>query len=487
MMRVLLCLCCIFLVMGDARAQRASHAPSLPAEKPARPDAPAKAPAPDLPAFQRVVGGCIAPMAPVVVEGNHLLRLTDAVFALRHQGNNHGMEAMQRTDTRAVLRLKQPGAVQGNLPYPLHVRVHGAWQDTGLTVTFCPTAGKNDAQARRNILILADRKDASVILNNLRDQQLQLVRDHDLPALGQHLFMVKASPEGDKLLSRLRRAFPEAQVDWNDDLSAAGLPRLYAKQMIGWPEDKACLSKASRLPIGMLDGEVAVDHPAFDGQKIHQRNFLEGAHADRQHATAIASLLVGSVPERYDGLLPGTPVYAAVVLRRADGQQLASLEAVAQGLNWLLHQNIRLMNVSLATSRRNRVLEQVFMRAAQKGALLFAAAGNEGPHAPPAYPAALEEVMAVTAVDAAGKPYAQANRGQYIDVAAPGVDVWVAEPEGGGAYRSGTSYAVPHALAGAALTLSENAKMPRDLLRSWLQSQTITPGSFLTLHADVCR
>ena len=49
----------------------------------------------------------------------------------------------------------------------------------------------------------------------------------------------------------------------------------------------------------------------------------------------------------------------------------------------------------------------------------------------------------VTAVDALSRIYPQANRGDYIDLAAPGVDVWAARPGTQGAYYSGPSYAVP--------------------------------------------
>jgi subtilisin family serine protease len=68
--------------------------------------------------------------------------------------------------------------------------------------------------------------------------------------------------------------------------------------------------------------------------------------------------------------------------------------------------------------------------------------GNGGKEAP-AYPAAHPDVIAVTAIDADARIYKKANRGEYIDLAAPGVDVWAAKAGGGGSYRSGTSFAVP--------------------------------------------
>ena len=78
--------------------------------------------------------------------------------------------------------------------------------------------------------------------------------------------------------------------------------------------------------------------------------------------------------------------------------------------------------------------------------LFIAAVGNNGPNARPRYPAAFESVIAVTAVDSEGEIYADAVRGGHVDVAAPGVDVFVnVGPDG--KYLSGTSIAAPFVTA----------------------------------------
>ena len=98
------------------------------------------------------------------------------------------------------------------------------------------------------------------------------------------------------------------------------------------------------------------------------------------------------------------------------------------------------------------------------GIVVVAAAGNEGPAAPPSYPAAYEEVIAVTAVDRNLAAYRYANRGAHIDIAAPGVDVWTAIPGRREGPQTGTSFAVPYvtavvavALPGAGLTADGDA------------------------------
>ncbi len=76
----------------------------------------------------------------------------------------------------------------------------------------------------------------------------------------------------------------------------------------------------------------------------------------------------------------------------------------------------------------NRVLERLIAHAAESGIGLVAAAGNGGPGAAPAYPAAWPQVIAVTAVDAREHIYRQANQGPYVALAAPGVNIWTLHP-----------------------------------------------------------
>lgn len=84
---------------------------------------------------------------------------------------------------------------------------------------------------------------------------------------------------------------------------------------------------------------------------------------------------------------------------------------------------------------------------------MVAAAGNGGPAALPAYPAAYPGVVAVTAVDAAGRPYLYANRGSYIMFSARGVEIPLPASAGAPARVSGTSYAAPVVAALAAKRL----------------------------------
>lgn len=103
----------------------------------------------------------------------------------------------------------------------------------------------------------------------------------------------------------------------------------------------------------------------------------------------------------------------------------------------------------------NAVLAKAIELTAGKKIGLVAAAGNDGPKAKAVFPAAYDKVIAVTAVDLEKRPYRRANRGDYIDLAAPGVGVWAAASVAGARPKSGTSFAVPFVTAAMALARSQ--------------------------------
>jgi minor extracellular protease Epr len=136
---------------------------------------------------------------------------------------------------------------------------------------------------------------------------------------------------------------------------------------------------------------------------------------------------------------------------------------IAQGLDWLLAQQPAVINVSVA-GPDNAVLHETIRRVTSHGVPVVAAAGNLGPDGPPQYPAAYQEAIAVTAVDHLGKVYVRANRGDYIDVAAPGVHIWSAGADGRGKFVDGTSFAAPFVSAEVALLrVAEPQRTPPDV------------------------
>jgi hypothetical protein len=235
-------------------------------------------------------------------------------------------------------------------------------------------------------------------------------------------------------------------------------PRDYAAKLIGWgPVSVDC---GRGLRIGALDTGVATAMPGLRGADIVERSFLPaGAKtASPEHGSAVAWLLVGRSSRGGTGLLPGAQLLVAnVFMTQPDGATAADVVALVTGMDWLLLRNVTVINMSFA-GKGNAVVDLALQRALARGAIVVAAAGNDGPAAPPAFPAAEPGVIAVTAVDSHARPYEDANRGDYIDFAAPGVRVWTPGPGATGSYRTGTSFAAPFVTAAVAARLAGGAK-----------------------------
>ncbi len=134
----------------------------------------------------------------------------------------------------------------------------------------------------------------------------------------------------------------------------------------------------------------------------------------------------------------------------------ADTASLHRALGWMKDNHVRLVNMSFSGPPDDLVREAI-ETLSSSGTVLVAAAGNEGPVAEPAFPAAYPQVIAVTAVTKDLRNYRYANRGPHIDVAAPGVDILSAAPSGRESYHTGTSFAAPHVTGTLAV-------MPRELL-----------------------
>jgi hypothetical protein len=274
-------------------------------------------------------------------------------------------------------------------------------------------------------------------------------------------------------LEQLRQFDPQLMIDANHRYRLSESDSAQAGELVAWKRITADCGKGLRL--GLVDTLVDTTHPSLTSATVVSRSFLPLGikGTDRHHATAIASLLLGqpTIDSSITGLLPGAELYNAGIFRQRDNDKVdTTAELIISALNWLQGQQVSAINISL-TGSPNRLLHWVVEHLLKQDQLLAAAAGNAGPDAPPAYPAGWPGVVAVTAVDQKARAYGQANRGDYIDLAAPGVDVWAARPGTPGAYYSGTSYAVPYATAALAVLRLRNPDMNGQKLRKILHQE----------------
>ena len=277
----------------------------------------------------------------------------------------------------------------------------------------------------------------------------RILRQDRLGALGLSV-TVLATPAGmDAVaaLAVLRQADPAGTYDYAHVYNPSGGPVAPVQASRGAANASA---PAGQVRIGMIDGGVEAGHSALAAVPVVARDFAGSGPAPASaHGTAIASLLAGS-DRNFSGYLPGATLYAADVF---GGQQDGGSAAdIARALNWLAENNVAVVNISLA-GPPNALLGAAVKAFAEGGHVLVAATGNDGPAAPPNYPAAYPGVIGVTAVDAAHHLALDANRAA-ARFAALGVNVRAAALPSGYGAASGTSYASPLVAARFALLVT---------------------------------
>jgi hypothetical protein len=272
-----------------------------------------------------------------------------------------------------------------------------------------------------------------------------IARERD-PVLGTSL-VVLGSPRGLKTpdaMQLIRRASPRLVVEYDHVFEPAG--GMLAASSVALAASSAAVAAGGRPLIGMIDGGVA-QSPALETALIEQKGFA-GAPQATGHGTAIASLIVGS-----NGKFRGAAPNAALLVGDVYGGNPAagSALAIAKALSWIASQNPSVINVSLV-GPRNRIVERAVAGAQARGIKIVAAVGNDGPAAPPLYPASQPGVIAVTGVDATSRALAEAGKPLHLDYSAPGADMAAALPGKGYVNVRGTSFAAPFVAARLALT-----------------------------------
>lgn len=178
--------------------------------------------------------------------------------------------------------------------------------------------------------------------------------------------------------------------------------------------------------VGVIDSA-----PAAGITALATKGFAKGAPKPANHGSAVTSLLRGAGVSR----VRVADVYGA---DPAGGNALA----IARALGWLVASGSKVVTISLV-GPRNAVVEKAVAAAQKKGTVVVAAVGNDGPAAPPAYPASYPGVVAVTGVDGRGRALIEAGRALNLDYAAPGADVYALDARGKRVKWRGTSFAAP--------------------------------------------
>ncbi|HJZ42771.1 MAG TPA: S8 family serine peptidase [Hyphomicrobiaceae bacterium] len=234
------------------------------------------------------------------------------------------------------------------------------------------------------------------------------------------------------------------------------------------------LARGNGIMIAVIDTAIEAAHPELVGTIAGVFDAVaDGPSPAEPHGTEIAGILVAHAA--LTGVAPAAKVLSVRAFRagKKSPAQSTSLQLL-KGINWAFDAGAKIMNMSF-TGPLDPLLERIVKAAAEKGVIFIAAAGNNGPKGAPVYPAAYPEVIAVTATDEKDKLYGLANRGDYISIAAPGVDIIAPALRGSYELSSGTSMAAAHVSGVVALLLERDGKLDWNKAREILSASARKP------------
>jgi subtilisin family serine protease len=218
--------------------------------------------------------------------------------------------------------------------------------------------------------------------------------------------------------------------------------------------DAHSIASGASVTVAVIDSMVDAAHPDLAGSIAGQFDAVATADKPDEHGTGMTGAIVAH--RRLLGVAPRAHILAIHAFSPdALHPQQATTQNIVAGIDWAIAKGARVINMSFA-GPYDPMLQLALKKAHDKGVVLIAAAGNMGPQSPPLYPAADENVIAVTAVDENDKLMPQANQGPHVALAAPGVNVLEAAPRGTYSFTTGTSVAAAHVSGVAALIIERN-------------------------------
>jgi subtilisin family serine protease len=232
----------------------------------------------------------------------------------------------------------------------------------------------------------------------------------------------------------------------------------------GYPIDETGVSifhkttKGRGTTICMVDTPVDIFHPTLSDALIETLDLVkyQSKSSDAMlHGTSVAGVLVSQ--NKFIGVAPKAKLYAIGAFsgtKKNPSQLEGSSSDVAKAIDSCIQHDVDVINLSF-TGGRDSLVEKLVKKALKKGIIVIAASGNGGHNGSTIYPAQIPGVLATTAVDTNNQLFTKADKGTFIDYAAPGVNILTIAPGGKYKIATGTSFSAAYLSGITALLLSE--------------------------------
>ncbi|QOS99616.1 peptidase S8 [Brevibacterium sp. JNUCC-42] len=211
--------------------------------------------------------------------------------------------------------------------------------------------------------------------------------------------------------------------------------------------------KGSQKKVAILDTGVQLNHPDLQASLLPGKSFVSGASTpndDHGHGTHCAGL-AAAIGDNGIGVsgVDGSAKIIPVKVLNAQGSGYTA--DIINGITWATDNGADIISMSLGGGAYQQSFQDAINYAWGKNKIIVAAAGNSGSSSF-SYPAAYNNVLAVAATDSNDGLAYFSNYGSWVDIAAPGVDIYSTYKNSGYTNMSGTSMATPIAVSVLALT-----------------------------------
>lgn len=237
------------------------------------------------------------------------------------------------------------------------------------------------------------------------------------------------------------------------------------------PQLKSAVDRAAGtdlLPVPK-DGSQDPDASKGKGKSKGKPSGGDGTVDTVGHGTKVAGIIAAR-PRSGTGFVGLAPEATIIPIRQNDDKGTGTATTMAAAIRHAIAQHARVINISQDTAKPLRAdsdLALAVTEALNKDIVVVASAGNDGlaGAVKVTYPAAYKGVLAVAASDRNDERAPFSQTGDFVGVAAPGVDMVSTVPKGGQCVDNGTSFSAPY-VAGVAALL--RAKHP-----GWKQNQVV--------------